>query len=173
MSALDSLPPTILSAEKLSGSIVSIGNGYIPAIDMERCALRLSTLLREPQEYVALSSIGAAWFWGAVRHAPLVPEFSVHVGHRVVVRSRGLHTRRELRLQESDVEYFNGYGVTSPTRTVADLLQGAPSLSNELRQVCRTLFLHEGCSRSSVHHRLSESKRFTNSARIRRWLREL
>ncbi|WP_375384352.1 type IV toxin-antitoxin system AbiEi family antitoxin [uncultured Microbacterium sp.] len=110
-----------LSAARLDGHLVELGEGYIPADAIETAALRAGSLAELLGDTLAATHLTAAWVHGALPDPPArhsvqrcVPQRLHHVfGRRIVYR--------ELRVDDRDLQRIGGVLVTSPARTLADL----------------------------------------------------
>ncbi|KAA9110546.1 hypothetical protein [Microbacterium rhizomatis] len=117
----DRLSIAELSAARLDGHLVELGEGYIPADAVETSALRAASLTELLGHTLAATHLSAAWVHGALPDPPArhcvqrcVPQRLHHVfGRRIVYR--------ELRVLDEDLHRIGGVLVTSPARTLADL----------------------------------------------------
>ncbi|MGZ0710842.1 hypothetical protein ACWPKO_21200 (plasmid) [Coraliomargarita sp. W4R53] len=114
-----------LSAACLDGDLVELGHAYIPADAVETAALRAGSLASLLGTALAASHLSAAWVHGAL-YAP--PER--HTVQRAVPQRRTrLPARflvyRDVALPPEELERIGGVWVTSPVRTVSDLLRTA------------------------------------------------
>jgi hypothetical protein len=110
-----------LSAARLDGHVVELGEGYVPADTVESAALRGASLRNLLPDTLAATRLTAAWVHGAVDELP--PRLEVQ---RAVARR--IHHVRHPRLVYRDVvvapghlQRVGGTLVTSPARTLADL----------------------------------------------------
>jgi len=112
-----------LAAARLDGHLVEIGDAYMPADAVETPELRAGSLRALVSPALALTRASAAWIHGAlsdppVRHA--VQRLSrLRIHH--VIDSRLSY--RDYLLREEDVIVLGGVGVTTPPRTLADLVR--------------------------------------------------
>lgn len=110
-----------LSAARLDGHVVEVGDGYIPADAVETRSLRAESLRPLLGEVLAATHLSAAWIHGALAEPP-----AQHAAQRAV--DKRLHhvlmhrlTYRDMCLDPHDITRLGGVWVTSPTRTLADL----------------------------------------------------
>ena len=115
------LSPAELSAARLDGHLVELGEAYIPADAVETRALRAGSLGSLLGESLAATHLSAAWVHGALSDPP-----SPHTVQRAVARR--LHhvlgrrlLYRDLRVDPEDLMRIGGVWVTEPVRTLADL----------------------------------------------------
>jgi hypothetical protein len=110
-----------LSAARLDGHLVELGDGYIPADAVETSSLRAASLAELLGDNLAATHLTAAWVHGALPDAPsrhTVQRASPQRLHHVFGR-RILY--RELRVRDEDLQRIGSVLVTSPQRTLADL----------------------------------------------------
>lgn len=167
---LQSLPDAILSAERLSGTIVPVGAAFWPLIGSDSLSVRVLAAMHPYQPGTIFSGHTAAWIWGAQRTPPSPFEYSVDSTNRIAISSRVPFVKRELTFLEGDVVEREGRLITSPIRTVFDLLQQPDEAFERAWVAIRVLLLAEGCSREEVLHRLARSPRIPNSRLLRRRL---
>ncbi len=110
-----------LTAARLDGDVVELGEAYIPADAVETRALRAGSLGALLGDSLAATHLTAAWVHGALPDPP-----ARHTVQRAVTRrlhrapSRSL-IYRDLAVDAADVELIGGVRVTSPLRTLIDL----------------------------------------------------
>ncbi|HWI32058.1 MAG TPA: type IV toxin-antitoxin system AbiEi family antitoxin [Microbacterium sp.] len=121
-----------LSAARLDGHLVELGEGYIPADAIETTHLRAASLSVLLGDTLAATHLSAAWVFGAIDEAP-----ARHAVQRAVPRR--LHHRIDRRflyrdgcIETDDLVIVGGVLVTTPPRTAADLarLAGADPASS-------------------------------------------
>lgn len=173
MLSLTTLPPTVLSAERLNGTVVQVGTFFAPLIGFDTRLARLSTALVPYQDGVIYSGQTAAWIWGAIRELPLPAEYAVSTTKRMHIRTSTPHRKRELCFSDEDVAVLGGYHVTTPLRTVFDLLLSSQVLTRELRVACRLLFTCDGVTREAVLAKLNSSPRVPHTKRMRERLHNI
>ena len=119
--AEDRLSMAELSAARLDGDVVELGEAYIPADAVETRGLRAGSLGEILGDSLAATHLTAAWIHGAL---PVPP--ARHTVQRAV--SRRLHrvpdrrlVYRDLAVDPADLLLLGGVWVTTVTRTLADL----------------------------------------------------
>lgn len=117
----DRLSTAELSAARLDGDVVEVGDGYMPADAVETAALRAGSLGGILLDLYAATHLSAVWIHGGIDEPP-----SRHSVQRAVPRRvTAVHDRRiivrDTPLAAGDVESIGGALVTTPTRTLADL----------------------------------------------------
>ena len=113
-----------LSAARLDGHVVELGEGYIPADLVEGAALRAAALAVFVAPGAAASGPTAAWIHGAGDAPP-----SPHHARRAVPRRIRPKPHQRLIFHDtpvpaSDVVIVGGVAVTTPLRTMIDLALG-------------------------------------------------
>ncbi|MFH8249848.1 type IV toxin-antitoxin system AbiEi family antitoxin [Microbacterium sp. B2969] len=117
----DRLSPAELSAARLDGDVVELGEAYIPADAVETRGLRAGSLRGILGDHLAATHLSAAWVHGGLEEPPTrhtvqraVP-WRLHqvIGRRVVYRDPSI--------PPEDLLPIGGVLVTSPRRTLADL----------------------------------------------------
>lgn len=121
----DRLSIAELSAARLDGHLVELGEGYIPADAIETAHLRAASLRELLGSDLAATHESAAWVHGAIDEPPERHRAQRAVGRRLHhVIDRRL-TYRDGCLAEADLCTFGGVWVTTPVRTLADLARRA------------------------------------------------
>ena len=113
--------PAELSAARLDGHLVELGDAYIPADAVETRALRAGSLAGLLGDTLAATHLSAAWIHGALHDPP-----ARHTVQRAVPRRLHQVIGRRLRYRDlcvdpADLLRIGGVPVTSPERTLADL----------------------------------------------------
>lgn len=117
----DRLSATELSAARLDGDVVEVGDAYMPADAVETAALRAGSLAAILGDALAATHLSAAWVHGAIPEPP-----ARHSAQRAVARRvSAVHDRRirvrDTTLDPADVLRIGGMRVTTTRRTMADL----------------------------------------------------
>lgn len=162
-----SLPVAILSAEALNGTVQRVGNGYSALIDCNLVTARLSGVLGCNHPGVIYSGRTAAWIFGAYRTLPTEIEYSVRSSRRVVVSAPPGTVRREVHIDEREVIKIEGFEVTSPLRTVEDILRRTDDLTSHDRVACRLLLSLEKNARKRLLESGRLKKRAPHAQRLR------
>jgi hypothetical protein len=114
-----------LSAARLDGHVVELGEGYIPADLVEGPALRARAVATLIPVGAAASGPTAAWV-----HAGGAPPPARHHVSRTTAQRQRLDvdlrvTFHDRRIQPSELCLLGGVPVTTPVRSMVDLLLGA------------------------------------------------
>lgn len=120
----DRLTQPELSAARLDGHVVEIGEGYIPADLVEAPAARAAALRSLILPGMAASGPSAAWIHGAGDDPP-----SPHHARRAVDRRLRASVSARLVFHDSqlascDIVHIGGLAVSTPLRTMIDLALG-------------------------------------------------
>ncbi len=139
----DSLSSAELSAARLDGHLVEVGEGYMPADAVETAWLRAGSLAPVVGEFLAATHLSAAWVHGALADPP-----ARHTVQRAVARRLhhviGRRFRyRDPRIDEEDLVRIAGVRVTAAARTLADL---ARTPDDECRRAAALLAVRDPAS---------------------------
>ena len=121
----DRLSLAELTAARLDGDVVGLGEAFAPADLVETAALRAASLtsLIAGMRDAAFAGMSAAWIHGAGDAAPETHELQSASGRRL----RAPATRRIIVhdpiLDPADMRRLGGIAVTTPERTLIDLLR--------------------------------------------------
>lgn len=121
----ETLSATELAAARLDGDVVEVGEAYIPADAVETAELRAASLRPLLSPGVAVTHVSAAWVHGALPDPPArhtMQRSSARRLHHVI--DNRLHYR-DRRVPPEDVSVIGGVSVTTPARTLGDLVRGA------------------------------------------------
>ncbi|MGW9021473.1 hypothetical protein ACWGOE_08340 [Leucobacter chromiiresistens] len=143
-------PPAVRSAERLRGTLVPCGPGMRPVAWPETPRVRLSALAPWLEERYVAIGLTAAWVWGAAR-SPGDPLQCSTVGRKrpPARRAPGVAVH-EHALAAADFARIGRESVTTPTRTLCDLLRSAGAFGVESRVACRILLAREPGGRRAV-----------------------
>lgn len=110
-----------LSAARLDGHVIELGDAYIPADLPESPDVRASSIAVLVQEGAAACGPSAAWIHGARDTPPPVHHVRRCVERRVRPRVHPRVVFHDTRVAEADVHALGGILVTTPVRTMCDL----------------------------------------------------
>jgi hypothetical protein len=120
----DRLSLSELSAARLDGDVIELGEAYIPADLVEGPALRARAVAGLIPAGTAASGPTAAWIHGAGAEPPA----RHHVRRTAARRLRQGHDLRivyhDRRVDAAELDVHGGVAVTAPARTMGDLLLG-------------------------------------------------
>lgn len=110
-----------LSAARLDGDVVEIGEGYMPADAVESTATRAASLRSLCGTRLVVGSWSAAWVYGALHDPPSRHSIMRGAAHRVgnLIDRRAIF--HDVGIEDRDVSDVEGVLVTSPLRTVIDV----------------------------------------------------
>lgn len=117
----DRLSLAELTAARLDGDVVELGEAYIPADAVETRGLRAGSLTGLLGDTLAATHLSAAWVHGVIPDPP-----TRHTVQRAVPRrlnrfpARHL-VYRDLAVDPGDLQSIGGVWVTTPVRTLMDL----------------------------------------------------
>jgi hypothetical protein len=117
----DRLSSAELSAARLDGDVVELGEAYIPADAVETMALRAGSLRGILGDTLAATHLSAAWVHGGVPEPPARHTVQRAVAWRLhqVIDRRVVY--RDPFVPSDDLWRVGGVLVTTPLRTLADL----------------------------------------------------
>ncbi|PZU46169.1 MAG: SAM-dependent methyltransferase [Microbacterium sp.] len=169
----DRLSGAELASARLDGDVVELGDAFMPADAVETRELRAASLRPLIPECLALTRESAAWVHGALGPAPArhTVQRASAIRPAKVIDARLVY--RDQQLEPGGAERISGVWVTTPERTLADLVcaelagdsAGAaiaalaawrPGLSTEALQV-----LERG---TAVHHKRAAMARLRQLA---------
>lgn len=150
----DAWAPAVQSAELLRGTLVRCGPGRRlvgwPESPRVR-ALALSPWLTDQRIAVRLT---AAWIWGAAASPGHPLRFAMRDGRRATSPPSPEFTLQQFRMGSGDVVELDGCMVTSPLRTLFDLLRSQGDADREHRVACRLLLARIPDARALIADRL-------------------
>lgn len=119
----DRLSTAELTSARLDGDVVEVGDAYMPADAIETRELRAGSLRERVPPSLALVRESAAWVHGAVEDAPVRHAVQrpspVRLHH--VIDARLSYSDQPL--GDADTMLVSGIWVTTPARTLADLVR--------------------------------------------------
>lgn len=119
----DRLSTAELTAARLDGDLIEIGEAFMPADAVETRELRAGALRALAGETVALTRLSAAWVHGAVPEPPVRHCVQRRTDRRIATVIDARLDYRDLRLPPADVMMISGVAVTTPVRTLVDLVR--------------------------------------------------
>jgi hypothetical protein len=135
----DRLSRAELCAARLDGDLVEVGEAYLPADAVETAALRARSLLPLLTPTVAAAHTSAAWIHGALDAPPARHTLQRCVGWRLHQRWSRRFVYRESQLPAEDLMHLGGIAVTTPARTLVDLVRGGDPADRAAAHVLATL----------------------------------
>ncbi|GAB3270334.1 SAM-dependent methyltransferase [Microbacterium lacusdiani] len=119
----DGLSPAELSAARLDGELVAVGDAYVPADALETPTLRAATLRGILGGSLVAIGLTAAWVHGASGVPP-----RVHHAQRTAARGVARPVDRRIRFRDTpiaveDTVLLGGVRVSDPARTLVDLVR--------------------------------------------------
>lgn len=119
----DDLPLPELLAARLDGEVFSIDRCFAPLDEFDQPRMRAACLARGLNARLIAERRTAAWIWGAREHPPHPHEFCVSLSARVAHRISGRMLVREVMIDPEDISEVEGVQVTTPLRTVSDIVR--------------------------------------------------
>lgn len=132
-------PPAVRSAELIRGTLVRCGPGLRPVAWPDIPRVRLAALAPWLGCDRVPTHLTAAWVWGAAAHPGSPLQLAVSGGtRRPEFTPRDVHVR-SLSFGMDELAPFGSFSVTSPTRTICDLLRTRQRPDLATRVACRLL----------------------------------
>ncbi len=135
--------PAELSAARLDGHLVELGDAYIPADAVETAALRAASMRSLLTDRMAATHLSAAWVHGALDAPPVHPTVQRAVAHRIRLPREPGVVYRDGCVAVRDLVLIGGVLVTCRARTIADLARQRvidpdppPQVDAALRRLC-------------------------------------
>lgn len=119
----DRLSTAELTAARMDGDVIEIGEAFMPADAVETRELRAASLRAFVRDTVAVTHESAAWVHGALAEPPSSHSVQRVCAHRIpeVIDHRLRY--RDGRLPGGDIARISGLAVTTPVRTLVDLVR--------------------------------------------------
>jgi len=133
------LPVAELYAARLDGELFPVGGAFSPVDEIEQPALRAAAVHAEVSGRLIAEQLSAAWVWGAVDTPPVRHQFCVATASRVSHSPARWMTLREVIINEDEISDLGGFLVTTPDRTVIDLVRFSESFGAIERAIIRRL----------------------------------
>ncbi|MBO1901960.1 hypothetical protein J4H92_08365 [Leucobacter weissii] len=156
---LDLWPVALRSAERLRGTLVPCGPGLRGVGWPETPSVRAAALAEWLGDDCVAVRLTAAWIWGAAR----APGRPLRVTTRERRRSARISTDwlriHAMRCPDSETLGLCGFRVTTPLRTVLDLLHAQESFDLPERVACRLLLTTIEGGSATVAHSLARRTR--------------
>jgi hypothetical protein len=119
------LPHAELQAARLDGDLFALNLSFFPIDEFDTPALRAASLRPHVPANLIAERDTAAWVWGARPTPPPVHEFCTGVGSRGRPGGPLPMSVREVVIDSAEVDVLADLPVTSPGRTLLDLLRFA------------------------------------------------
>jgi len=138
-------------AELRRGSILRCGPGFRSVGWPETPRVRLTALAPWLLEHRIAVRLTAAWVWGAAATPGSPVQVSTRVGPRGSIARTDDIDVLELRLDPADLQHFGSFTVTTPMRTILDLLYAPAEFGVRERAASRLLILNSPDCVHEVH----------------------
>lgn len=150
--AHDRFSPAELSAARLDGHLVELGEGYIPADAVETAALRAASLSPLLGVRLAATHLSAAWIHGVIDDPPARHAVQRAVDHRIRIVTDHRLVYRDGCVEPGDLVRIGGVLVTTPVRTLADLARQSAGGDDdpEVAQAVERMAARPGAARAAI-----------------------
>lgn len=163
----DLWPESVQHAMRLRGALIPCGPGMRGAAWPDTPRVRLAAIGFRLDRSLVAAYLTAAWVWGAATDPGSPLSVAAAAGSARAPVAPG--TRRyELRFAPGDISELGEFGVTSPTRTLLDLLHRPILFDESTRDACSNLLeliphatehtIHEVNRRRRPHVRLARER---------------
>ena len=115
------LSPAELSAARIDGHLVEVGEAYVPADLVETAAVRAGAMAPLIRSGTAASGPTAAWIHGAGDAPPSIHHVKRSVDRRLRPHANSRLVFHDTLLPASDLQLIGGIAVSTPVRTMIDL----------------------------------------------------
>ena len=115
------LSPAELSAARIDGHVIDLGEAYVPADLVETAVVRAGTLSAIVRPGTAASGPTAAWIHGAGDTPPSVHHVKRSTDRRLRPQTSARLVFHDALLVASDLQLIGGIAVSTPLRTLVDL----------------------------------------------------
>ncbi len=167
------LPLAELCAARLDGEIYAIADLYCPVDLPSFPAFRAASLLPLQSPHTFVERLSAAWLHGAIDSPPRIAQIALpsKSGNRARLSSHFI--MRQVTISDREIETVGGCPVTTPLRTIVDLLLD-PELA-ETRAIHTTIALarqfglNPANATSALRMRFRVPHTTLAEARIERW----
>jgi hypothetical protein len=158
------LPATELSALRLDGHVFAVDACFAPVDQVEQPRHRAAALAPLVGPRIIVERASAAWVWGALTSPPARHTLC----SCAAARRRGAGPLRgavrEVAISADEVLVLAGVAVTSPLRTVVDLLRVEADFA-DWRPVCASLMAVGGLTTEALHAELALRPRLPHRRR--------
>ena len=159
------LPAPELYAARLDGDVFRLGDCFAPVDEVEQPSHRAAATHAGLSDRLIAEQLSAAWVWGALDAAPHHRQFCVATGARVSHSPARWMTLREVVIDSEEIVDLRGNAVTSPLRTVIDLVRFSDSFGTAEAQAVRRLVSGAGASLAAASHAIHIRRNLPNKRR--------
>ncbi|WP_449277439.1 hypothetical protein [Leucobacter sp. GX24907] len=136
---IDRWPPAVRSVELARGTILRCGPGLRPTGWPEHPRVRAAALAPWLEDGCIAIEMTAAWVWGVCEWSDEFLRLSLGTSRRTGLRCAPAATMRRLSFADDDTTAFQGLRVTTPLRTVFDLVHRSTPLEDAESTACQML----------------------------------
>jgi len=137
------LPAPELRAAELDGEVYRLDDCFCPVDEAAGIGHRAVALRSIAPEGLIAEQLTAAWVHGALPSPPARHQFCADIRARVRPTHPGRMSVREVVIQEHEIERIGPLRVTTPLRTVVDLLRFSPVFEAAEGAIVRELMTRE------------------------------
>jgi hypothetical protein len=164
LSAVD-IPAPELRAARLDGEVFAVGDCFSPVDEIEQPRHRAAAAHAGHSARLIAEQLSAAWVWGALDSPPPQHQFCVATGARVSHSpGRGILVR-EVVIGTDEVVALGRALVTTPARTVMDLVRFAERFGADEARAVNRLAAGAGLSLGDAARAISGRRNLPNKRR--------
>lgn len=146
----DQLPLAELCAARLDGELYAVAGFYCPVDLPEFPALRAEGLRPLMPARGFAERLSAAWLHGAIDVPPVRAQFALPSSEGVRPMLASSCDVRQVVIGQTELMSINGCRLTTPLRTIADVLLDADLNDNQAITIADRLAMQAGCTPSAV-----------------------
>ncbi len=154
----DRWPVAMQYAMRLRGALLPCGPGVRGVGWPDTPRVRLAAIAGALAGGHVAALLTAAWVWGAAADPGSPLSIAKSAGRSRAHRASDAQ-RYELRLSPADVAELGEFGVTTPLRTILDLLHLSPSFGPDERTACRELMTLAAVEEEELRQQLLSMRR--------------
>jgi hypothetical protein len=159
------LPIAELCAARLDGELYGLDEGFALIDAPPTNETRAAALGARAHERLIAEQHTAAWVWGASIDPPLRHEFCARIDRRTRPPFGTAFSVREVVIDETEIRMLGGMHVTSPLRTIIDLVRFSPLFADDDARIVRSLRERYGVSLVQCENALHERPHLPNKRR--------
>ena len=161
----DDLPAAELYAARLDGDVFGLGDCFAPVDEVEQPSHRAAATHAGLSDRLIAEQLSAAWVWGALDVAPRHRQFCVATGARVSHSPARWMTLREVVIDSDEIVDLLGNAVTSPLRTVVDLVRFSEAFGSVESRAVQRLVLGSHVSLAEASESIERRRNLPNKRR--------
>jgi hypothetical protein len=159
------LPIAELCAARLDGELYELDDGFAPIDTPPTSETRAAAIGSRAHERLIAEQHTAAWVWGASIDPPHHHEFCARIDRRTRPPFGTAYSVREVVIDQSEIRRLGGMHITSPLRTIIDLVRFSPLFGDDDARIVRALRERYGVTQEQCENALHERPHLPNKRR--------